>query len=230
VKVFISYRREDTKNLARLIADRINAVDAVGEVFLDVNTIQAGQKFEQETDHAVFQSDVVIVLIGENWRGPCADTSARIFADADFVRGEVRQALGSTAKVLPVLVDGATMPKASELPQDLAQLPEIDAVHLDHVSFERDIDQLIADVLGDPSYKRDTQSVWRRYFGLFAQMIMGALAAAIGLFLLGLIHFAITDGQSLEQTIGGLAGVIALSVIVISAGALYPYFRGRLKR
>lgn len=230
VKVFISYRRSDTQDLAGRIADRLSGVDGIDDVFLDVNAIRAGDTFKTQIERSIQRADVFLVVIGNQWRCPGADGAARIFDDDDLVRAELCAALERNIRVLPVLVNGATMPTAEELPDDLARLPDIDAAELDHVSFERDIDALIGAVLQDPTYQRTGQAGRRSVLTLAAHSLLGGALAAAAIALLALLHFTITDGRSLDQTLGGLENVIVLGVIIVVSGAALPIVRRYRKK
>ena len=108
MKVFISYRRNDSQDITGRIADRLRALDALEEVFVDVNDIPAGVVFTQFTDSEIAASDVCLVIIGSSWVGPNAGaTQSRIFEKTDFVRREVVSALDAACKVIPILVNGA---------------------------------------------------------------------------------------------------------------------------
>ena len=99
MNVFISYRRNDTQDLAGRIADRIRAVPQVDHVFIDVDGIEPGADFASKIRRALADSAVCILLIGSNWRGVREQGgTARIFEDRDFVRLEASGALASELK------------------------------------------------------------------------------------------------------------------------------------
>ena len=66
-KVFISYRREDTKWMARALKDRLCEELGQDQVFMDVDSIDLGTDFVDAIENAVAQVDVVIALIGKQW-------------------------------------------------------------------------------------------------------------------------------------------------------------------
>jgi hypothetical protein len=67
----------------------------------------------------------------------------RIDADDDLVREEVAVALGrSDATVVPVLVEGASMPTGAELPPEIASLAKRNAFDLTNKRWQYDVAQL----------------------------------------------------------------------------------------
>src|SRR5689334_8201537 len=120
-KIFISYRRADSRAYAGRIYDRL--VEAFGKdsVFKDVNDIPIGADFRETLHESIAASDVLLVLIGPQWL-TIKDTQGKRRLDdpADFVRIEVESGLQSPNIVtIPVLVDNASMPHAEDLPLEL---------------------------------------------------------------------------------------------------------------
>lgn len=143
-RIFINYRRDDAAGYAGRMYDRL--VDRFGKdsIFMDVSAIEAGLDFANVLEDAVQSCDVAVVLIGPNWL-KITDASGRRRLDDpdDYVRLEVSIALKRDIRVIPVLVGGAEMPRADELPDDLKSLPRRHALKVDHVSFDADVKNLI---------------------------------------------------------------------------------------
>jgi len=59
-----------------------------------------------------------------------------------FVRLEIATALKRNIRVIPVLVDDASMPRASDLPDDLRSLVRRNAVEVSHTRFNADSERL----------------------------------------------------------------------------------------
>jgi hypothetical protein len=151
---FISYRREDAPGYAGRIYDRFVQSRGRADVFLDVDRIDPGADFEQVIKQRLAQCAVFLAVIGPRWleKGPGRQLP-RIFEDNDFVRVELRTALASGARVIPVLVAGASLPRSVELPMDIADLVRRQAVVLGDSDFHHDVGNLItlvAGVLGKP--------------------------------------------------------------------------------
>ena len=224
MNIFISYRRADSQDMAGRIHDHLKTVTEIANVFIDVTGIAIGEDFEACTDNILMRSDVCLVLIGNNWHGPRESENPRIFDEGDFVHGEVRLALNSEVKVRPVLVNGATMLPASEMPEDLARLPGINAARINHVSFDQDIDSLVSVIIGDPNYRR-ARPFWSKAIRAGLRSLLGAAVGLICLFLYAVVFNAIT-GKSFDSTHGYQAGS-ALAIICATAGAFYPSWRRR---
>lgn len=72
----------------------------------------------------------------------------RIDDPHDWVAEEIRVALDRRIRVIPILVDGARMPEADELPPSLARLAARQALTLRHESFVTDTARLVAAIQG----------------------------------------------------------------------------------
>jgi hypothetical protein len=141
-QIFISYRRADAAGYARAVYDVLAQRFGAERVFMDVDDIAAGQAFDAALVQAVGAARVLLVLIGPRWRGERDGEAARIFEPGDFVRLEVAAGLAQGATVIPLLLDGASMPSPAQLPADLHALPRRNALALDNSRFAADIDRL----------------------------------------------------------------------------------------
>ena len=151
-QIFISYRRDDAAGYARAINDELIRTFGAERVFIDVDDIVAGQPFSDVIQRSVADSAVLLALIGKRWQGERAGATARIFDAGDFVRQEVAAGLAKGLRVIPVLLDGATMPDPAHLPPELAALAGRNALELDNTRFAADMAHLVhavRDVLGD---------------------------------------------------------------------------------
>lgn len=145
-QVFISYRREDTAGEVGRLYDRLAAHFGRRRVFLDVDAVPRGVDFRQQMIQAVRESDVFLLVIGKHWLGKLPD-ERRIMSADDYVRLELEAALESGVPVIPVLVDGAVMPSAEQLPESLGQVPYLNAavVRMDQ-DFYPHSERLISDI------------------------------------------------------------------------------------
>ena len=66
-KVFISYRRDDSKYQARMIYAAFCQVVASENVFMDVDSIPPGANFRKILKGWVDECDVLLALIGPGW-------------------------------------------------------------------------------------------------------------------------------------------------------------------
>lgn len=143
-QVFISYRRDDGAGYARAIAAELGQRFGGDRVFMDVDDIGAGQGFAEVIRQAVGGASVLLVLIGRRWRGEREGQGARIDDPDDFVRLEVAAGLRRGMRVIPVLLDGAAMPSAADLPDEIRALCGLQALELGNTRFAADIDRLAA--------------------------------------------------------------------------------------
>ena len=141
-RVFVSYRREDTRHVAGRLADRL--VERF-QVFMDMDTIEPGTDFTDVIRRAVNDCDVFLSIIGTQWTTADDENGRRRLDDPnDWVVAETATALQRKVPVIPVLVDGARMPVRTELPDVLASLASRQGMTLRHESFSSDVGRLIA--------------------------------------------------------------------------------------
>jgi hypothetical protein len=93
---------------------------------------------------AVGSCDVLLALIGHQWLTITDEDGQRRLDDPnDFVRVEIEAALARNVRVIPILVEGARMPRATELPPNLAMLVRRQALKLDPTQFDFDTSRLL---------------------------------------------------------------------------------------
>src|SRR5690349_1509779 len=145
VRIFISYRRDETAYPAGWLYDRLIQHFGEGSVFKDVDSIEFGDDFDATITKAVAACDVLLALIGERWVTLTDEHGyRRLDQPDDFVRREIEAALTREVRVIPVLVDRARMPQANELPPSLAPLVRRQALDISLSGFESDAARLIA--------------------------------------------------------------------------------------
>jgi TIR domain len=143
-RIFISYRREETAYPAGWLFDRLAEHFGDGQVFKDVDSIELGDDFVEVIHNAVGSCDVLLALIGEHWMTITDEHGQRRLDNPDdFVRLEIEAALKRKIRVIPILVEGATMPRADELPSSLATLVRRQALELSPTRFSSDTSRLL---------------------------------------------------------------------------------------
>ena len=122
-KFFISYRRVDVPTAAHVICERLIQRFGADQVFFDVESIPLGIDFHLFLTEQVQACEVLVAVIGRQWLN-IADEQGRRRLDLedDFVRIEITAALERNIPVVPVLVEGAAMPRADQLPECLRRL------------------------------------------------------------------------------------------------------------
>ena len=137
MQIFISYRRVDSSGIAGRIEDRLRDRYGPETVFRDVTDMQAGVEFPEQLREAIEKSEIFLALVGPAW------ITGGDFSASDFVCTEVETALKCRLQVIPLLVDGATMPKAAELPESICTIANLHAERVDSgVDFNPHMDRL----------------------------------------------------------------------------------------
>ena len=165
--VFISYRRSDTTGEAGRLADSLENLLGAACVFRDADDIPAGEDFEVFLQRELAGTEVTVVLIGKKW---LAELNSRLSRpEPDFVRIEIAAALKLGKRVIPVLLQGAELPSAASLPDDLRALVNRQAINLRDEAWIADAGRL-ADAIGRP-YD------WRRLMLRALTFIVAAVVA-----------------------------------------------------
>ena len=148
-RIFISYRRSDSRMQANGLSEALRGRLPSAQVFMDIDSIPPGADFETHIRDEINRCNVVLVLIGDDWLSPTNDGTRRIDDPKDWVRAEVETALQTKeVLVIPILVEGASMPTASELPEDLAPLARRNAFTLSVDHWNRDMAELTRHLKG----------------------------------------------------------------------------------
>jgi hypothetical protein len=146
-QIFISYRREDSSAWAGRLSDRLSSHFPSNQIFMDVDTIEPGMDFVEAIEESVGSCDVLIAVIGTRWLNSSNPAGKRrLEIPEDSVRVEISTALKRGIRVIPVLVEGATMPEAADLPDELMALVRRNALKLSHDRFRAESDLLASTV------------------------------------------------------------------------------------
>ena len=143
MRIFISYRREDSAGHTGRLYDALQAHFGQENVFMDLSAIDAGQNFVDAIETAIGSCDVLIAVIGKEWLTCLGAAGRRLEDPGDFVRAEIAAALERGIPVIPVLVEGTPMPSASALPDPLKPLAKRNALELSDARWSYDIGRLI---------------------------------------------------------------------------------------
>jgi hypothetical protein len=143
--VFICYRREDAPATTGRIYDHLVQSFGEGSIFKDVDSIPIGADFPSHIQRILRQATAQVVVIGPRWLDSRDEAGqSRLQNPGDFVRQEIETGLASGIPVIPVLVEGATMPPAQVLPASVAPLTRLQAVNIRFdPDFSADVRRLI---------------------------------------------------------------------------------------
>jgi hypothetical protein len=137
--IFISYRRADSDGWAGRLRDALRV--RFGDlVFQDVDNIPDGEIFADVIDRALQECDVALVIIGPNWASAEDENGRRrLDQEDDWVRTETAMVLNRKIRVIPVLVGGARVPRAEDLPEELRSLTKRQAREIRSTSWDSDV-------------------------------------------------------------------------------------------
>jgi formylglycine-generating enzyme required for sulfatase activity len=179
--IFINYRRDDSIGTAGRLHDRLVRDFGRKNLFMDVDNVPAGVDFVEYLNSQVGKCDVLLAIIGPNWINAKDDNGCRRLDNPDdFVTAEIAAALQRNIRVIPVLVDGAHLPKADELSPLLRPLVRRQAIEVRNAQFGRDVDGL-ADRVRESLRVKKARGPW-----LVATATLASLLFIVGIGWFGL--------------------------------------------
>lgn len=174
-KVFISYRRSDSRGHAGRLYDRLAAEFGEESVFIDVVDIAPGEPFPPKIEETIRSCNALVVIIGPRWLPP-----------SEVVQTEIATALGGGISVIPVLVDDARMPTRQDLPAGVEKLYTLHAIELSDSRWKYDTERLIRALRERPrphtlrhsfsAYARAALATWRGRTAVAALLLLTAVA------------------------------------------------------
>lgn len=145
-KIFISYRRDDSQHAVDRLVEAIAPYvdDRKSDIFVDVDNIPLGIDFAEYLDSKVAECEILIAVIGRRWLNAGAEGVAnRLHDPDDFIRMEIAAALRRGIPVVPILLDGAGLPRVDDLPDELKPLARRNGTTLDRSTFQADVDRMM---------------------------------------------------------------------------------------
>ncbi len=153
--IFISYRRDDARHAAGRLADDLAEHFDPQSIFRDIEGIDPGVDFVDALEQALGSCAVMLVLIGHQWLGiQDADGRRRLQLADDWIRLEITSALKRGIRVVPVLLEGARLPDADELPEDLRPLCRRQTAELSDSRWRGDLRRLVDTLSRVPGLER----------------------------------------------------------------------------
>jgi hypothetical protein len=177
-KIFVNYRRDDDPAAAARVRDGLAARFGKANVFMDVDNLLAGQRFDVELAKALAQCDVLVAVIGGRWMELLK--TRRASDQHDYVPMEIGEALRRRLIVIPVRVgregNMPPLPRVDELPRDIRDVVFHQKHDVTHERFGRDIDELIDAIETIRSRNRPRRVPLRGSWGWIGAGAAGVLA------------------------------------------------------
>ena len=153
---FISYRRDDAAGYAGRLHEALERRLGEDQIFRDIDTLEPGLDFVDAIGSRLRECRVFLAVIGREWLdAKDAAGHRRLEQPHDYVRLEIAGALARPdVRVIPVLIEGATMPAPEALPENIRALARRHAMNLRDDAWDHDVDRLagvIADVTKSPA-------------------------------------------------------------------------------
>ena len=231
-RVFVSYRRADGAYGVGWLADRLRTLDLITGVetaFHDA-ALRAGDDFPDALEREIAGSDLMVAVIGPMWRGDTGDVPARIEDADDWVVREIAAAFTHGIRVVPVLMDGAEHPLASEIHPSISAIARLHALPF---TDGRELDTIVEHV---GSHLDELDRDRARLAGLeepvevpplerLPRLIAGAAAAAVlGTGLACTSLFAGVDGDAALRTTTGYDWYIPVLIVLGVASGAFGVF------
>jgi hypothetical protein len=217
-KVFISYRRADSAGYSGRVMDRLDRELGRDLVFMDVDAIPLGTNFSKVLHEEVAKCSVLLAVIGPNWLDARDEHgNRRLDNPNDFVRIEIGAALQRSIPVIPLLLDGAKIPKADELPEDLKELALRNGMEIRHASFQDDMNRLIRGLKEEGVYLTDGNT---SEFCTKTDAAQSDLKGTDGL-------WGFLRDKSNQQVLGWLGGGLVVAVTGLWAAFVYLFPLGK---
>ena len=209
LRIFISYRREDSVVHAKLIHNELVARFGAANVFMDIADIAYGDDFKRRIDEQLDGCEVVVAVIGPVW---ARELAARL-ESTDYLRYELAAALSRHIRLIPVLVAGAKPPSPQDLPPDLAGLATINALALEERGLNRSVIGLVEAIRG--SSLEDEAAELRRERRVQRLARIGGLGIGLAVFLAAWV--ALFDRLTIDTRLA------SLTLWVAGLGAEKPF-------
>jgi hypothetical protein len=189
--IFMCYRREDTGEIAGRMHEFLVKTFGESSILRDVDRIsdRTVSRLVLAND-VVSHSDVMVIVIGRNWAGVGETPAGKpkgITNPKDPIRIQIEAALKQPGMlILPVLVDGATLP--ADLPPSLQPIAAAEPV-------------VISDAALDGQMKKIVGRIRSQYGGLSPRRVRQLIAVAVFILLLIVAFMLVQNGATLPSII-----------------------------
>jgi len=201
--VFVSYRRGDASGYARRLSQELGHPEHGIDVVLDADRVVPGEDVVAAVEEAIERCDVALAVIGPRWLTE-TDQHGRRELDlaSDHVRIELETAHRRGAMVIPVLVGGAALPEAEELPAALQWLARRSPLALRDAFWQADMEELRRAVLPMAAAPAAGERPRRRGLWIAAGVLVLALLGLAGAALLAARDESGSEASSTPTTVG----------------------------
>lgn len=128
IRVFISYRRRDCPEFVQTIRDQFVARYKRNNVFVDFDSIPPAAKWRECLERNIANCDVFVLIMGPQWLELMAERQRS--GAMDYVIYEIEQALRYEKIIVPVCIEEAALPNATDLPESIHGLLDYLPVNL----------------------------------------------------------------------------------------------------
>jgi len=144
-RIFINYRRDDSSPYAGRIYDNLASHFGAPNIFMDIENLRPGDDFAEKLESSVASCDALLAIIGPQWLSAKDNQGLpRLSGQNDLVALEIAAALVRPGiLVVPVLVNGASIPRDSDLPARIKDLSRRHALELNDRGFRQSLQTLI---------------------------------------------------------------------------------------
>lgn len=183
--IFISYRRGPDENAAGRLYEALE--DKIGgqRLFMDVDGIRPGVDFVDDLNDKLSDCAAFLAIIGPNW----IERQDELQNPDDFVRLEYAAVLArKDIPFIPIFFHDATMPAASDLPDELAGMVRRNGFSMPHEHFTSVLHgrllPALSEIMGEDLSQQPTEPTQQPRSGggaLRIALIGAVVAGAIGL-------------------------------------------------
>lgn len=140
-EVFVGSRRTDAPGHTGRVGERLINHFEAGQVFKDVESLSPGVNYVYFIREKLQLAHVMVVVIGPHWAN-----DPRLHDLNDLHREEIRTAIERGIHLLPVLVNGATMPRDNQVPADIQPLLCRQAIEITDTRWDYDVGRVVENV------------------------------------------------------------------------------------
>lgn len=109
-------------------------------------SIKPGEIWVERIKTTLDSSKVLVAVIGTDWLTSSEDNVRRLDNPDDYVRLEIATALSRGISIIPVLINGANLPRKEDLPEDLQKLTYHTKHEIRDTRWNEDVRELIQEI------------------------------------------------------------------------------------